>query len=528
LRAVRDKSDTSNGNSGGTVSVPDSSQGQGHDPQRVVDTRTKSATSSGTTRFDAVVAEANRMSKLVSTKSLKYSNARPPNDTQGYDCSSSCGKLLKAAGYKLDGWPATNTIKKYMKKGVDPTGRLTFWNSDVSNTAGNSVHIWASINGRPFTTADHLSGHWKDDYYAKDDPRANGFEPYHVAGLDEPASLPTDADTSTGGDTSDPASPTVGGGGAALFASLDIGGMFDAVAASMLSGEKSLMNDKPLLPFVQQMCQASLRHFQSLPDGKFYAFYPDYFGEMLHHPPYWEIDDIEILDGKVNLSDDALVTHEFVVGDSLGPFGSNRPIEFRSVFSSGVVTIFNAFMADSVLNREPSRKKNTTTAIKKWGQSDENTNRSEDPSGMNILLDREEAAGFLERYGARPKVEDMPMIKSPYFEMFLAYQNFMQAWSRQFITPFSFTFMPELYPGGKVGFPDHGLQMYIEEVTHSWDYESGFTTSANLSAPSQYGKSDLLPPNMVRAIIDPAKPEKRVKQKNSNGGLANKSAKDSQ
>jgi hypothetical protein len=33
---------------------------------------------------------------------------------------------------------------------------------------------------------------------------------------------------------------------------------------------------------------------------------------------------------------------------------------------------------------------------------------------------------------------------------------------------------------------------------------------------------------MVRAIIDPAKPEKRVKQKNSNGGLANKSAKDSQ
>jgi hypothetical protein len=233
---------------------------------------------------------------------------------------------------------------------------------------------------------------------------------------------------------------------------------------------------------------------------------------MFHHQPYWEIDDIEILDGKVQLSDDALVTHQYVVGDSLGPFGSDRPFALRSVFSSGVVTIFNAFMADSVLNRDESRAATKKKAADGFKSSDANTNRKEDPSGMDILLDRDEAAAFLERYGARPKVEDMPMIKSPYFEMFLAYQQFLQAWSRQFLTPFEFTFMPELYPGGKVGFPDHGLQMYIEEVTHSWDYESGFTTQASMSAPSVYGKSNLLPPNMVQAIIEPSAPAKKAAQ----------------
>lgn len=105
------------------------------------------------------------------------------------------------------------------------------------------------------------------------------------------------------------------------------------------------------------------------------------------------------------------------------------------------------------------------------------------------------------------------MIRSPYYEMFLAYQQFMLSWSRQFLTPFSFTFMPELFPGGKVGFPDHGLAMYIEEVTHTFDYVEGFTTEAALSAPSIYGDNPnnvLLPPNMVKALIEPSKPERQA------------------
>lgn len=462
----------------------------------------------GTTRLDAVIAEANRISDLATKKGLPYSNTRPPSDTQGYDCSSSCTALLKAAGYKIDAWPATNTIKAYMKRGEDPTGRLTFWNSDINNTAGNSVHIWAMIKGRPWTTADHLSGHWKDDYYARGNPRSFGFEPYHVDGLDEPASLPADANTSvgggSGGSTNAIADATSGAGAGAFFASLDLPSMYDAVEASLLTGEKSLLNDKPLLPFVQQLCSASLRHFQSLPDGRFYAFYPDYFGEMLHHPPYWEIDNIEILDGNVDLSDDPLVTHMYVVGDTVAPMGNgDTPFAIRSVWSSGVVTVFNAFMANKMLDRDQSREKQHQQEQRAQKKHDRNS--PDNPVGMGILLDRNEAANFLERYGARPVVEDMPMIRSPYYEMFLAYQKFLLAWSKQFSTPFTFTFMPELYPGGKVGFPDHGLQMYIEDVTHSFDYEGGFTTTATLSAPSVYGEhTDLLPPNMVQGIILPS------------------------
>jgi hypothetical protein len=67
--------------------------------------------------------------------------------------------------------------------------------------------------------------------------------------------------------------------------------------------------------------------------------------------------------------------------------------------------------------------------------------------------------------------------------------------------------MPELYPGGKVGFPEHDLQMYIEEVEHSWSYTDGFTTTASLSAPSVYGSLNAgkkLPANMVKALIEPS------------------------
>ncbi len=292
----------------------------------------------------------------------------------------------------------------------------------------------------------------------------------------------------------------VGGGGGsegaagALFGAIEMPGIFELYEATQLQGDKSLMNDKPLMPFIQQLCEASLRHFQSTPDGKFFAFYPDYFGEMYQHNPYWYIDDIEILDGKIELSDDSLVTHMYVVGDTLNPLGTS-PNALRSAFSRGVVTIFNAFMADSVLNRpssyakdERSRKKNT--------QKD-----TTPPKGMDILLKKQEANAFLKRYGARPLREDMPMIRHPAFEMMLAYQRFLLNWSKQFLTTFTFTFMPELFPGGKVGFPGHGLQMYIDEVTHTWDYTSGFTTQANLSAPSALGRNSKLPPNMVRAMI---------------------------
>jgi hypothetical protein len=264
---------------------------------------------------------------------------------------------------------------------------------------------------------------------------------------------------------------------AALSTFIQLPGIFNTFESRALAGQKSLMNDQPLLPFVEQLAQASLRNFQSMPNGNFFAFFPDYFGGLNHRTPYWEIEDIEIIDGTIDLSDDALATHVYMTGDITGFDGAITIGD--KVYSSGVVTIFNAFAADFI------------SGINDGATNDTNT-PSSDPSAVannlakevNMLSNKENAITFLQKYGARPYQEDAPMVRSPFFELFLSYQKFMLMWSQQFLTTFTFTFMPELFPGGIVAFREHGIQCYIAEVTHSFDFETGFTTQANLMAPA--------------------------------------------
>jgi hypothetical protein len=299
----------------------------------------------------------------------------------------------------------------------------------------------------------------------------------------------------TGAETVD---GTIGGGGGGATAggeSIAKAGAFatffqlssglDRVLSMVLDQEKSLMNDKPLFPFVQQLTEASLRNFQSMPNGNFFAFYPDYFGGMGHRKPYWEIKDIEIIDGKIDLSDDQLATHVYVVGSTLGSMQLSTGFN-EQLISSGVVTVFNAFMVDFLNGPEafapqgnafPEQgteedRKGYQERLEKW--------RKKQPN----LANKDNAIKFLEKYGARPKYEEMPMVRSPYYELFLAYQRFCMLWSQQFATTFQLTYMPELFPGGIVKLVDHGIQCYVESVTHNCSYTSGFTTSVVLSSPA--------------------------------------------
>jgi murein DD-endopeptidase MepM/ murein hydrolase activator NlpD len=283
----------------------------------------------------------------------------------------------------------------------------------------------------------------------------------------------------------------------AFVAELNFPTIEDMVVATALGSEhKGLMHDQSLLPFIQELCTASLRSFQSLPNGDFYAFYPDYFGEFGHHPPYWLIDDIEILDGGINLSDDALATHVYVVGDNTWAVNSPDNTLLNMLFSAGDINIFNAFIDPSIIDTSTS---SSATPPPK-------TTSKTTPAN---ILESSEAVSFIERYGARPLVLNVPQVRSSIFEMLLAYQQFMLAWSNQFLTPFTFTFMPEIFPGGKVGFPNHGIQMYVNSVTHTWDYaEGGFQTQAEMMAPSLLQGVDAanfpdLPPNMIRALAEP-------------------------
>lgn len=277
----------------------------------------------------------------------------------------------------------------------------------------------------------------------------------------------TEAEGEVGGSVS-LASVEAAAKAAAFSTYLELPGIFDQAESYALRGQRSLMNDEPLLPFIEQLTKSSLRRFQSLPNGNFYAFYPDYFGG-LGKTPYWEIMDIEIMNGEIQLSDEALATHVYVVGDNSGYFDGVTEVDKAG--SAGVVTIFHAMMSNFIEGYKNEPKGDTPKESKK--------KRKEQAAKTKA-----EALNFLKKYGARPFYEEAPMVRSPYFEMFLAFQQFCLLWSKQFLTKFELTYMPELFPGGLVALPEHGLQLFIEEVSHEFDYESGFKTNVNFSAPA--------------------------------------------
>lgn len=465
-----------------------------------------SDSSSGTTIRDKIVQVAKDSMGAPPTTFYSQGGAMTDKLHPAHGERSDCSQWARAV-YLKAGAPDPGTFTGAMLQKGKPTdkplpGDLLCGNNHVEIYIGNGRTIGHGSDPIDYGTVAYFKSSQPDMHMITYDGLGDEYHGSTGSGADAAGG----GGSGGGGGNNDAGAAAAG----AFFGALQLPSMMDAAEAVALGGEKSLMNDKPLLPFIQQMCEASLRSFQSMPDGKFFAFYPDYFGEMNHRPPYWEIDDIEVLDGTIYLTDDAVVTHYYVVGDTLNPIsGFDGPQWLRSVFSAGVVTVFNAFMSDEVLARQDTEA--TQEARKR---EERNTKRDakgpaplpgkDDPRGMDIVLSRAEAVAFLQRYGARPQVDDMPMIKHPFFEMFLAYQRFMLAWSKQFTSTFTFTFMPELFPGGKVGFPDHGLQMYIEEVTHMFSYTDGFTTQAVLTAPSVYGDNVRdLPPNMVKAIIEP-------------------------
>lgn len=240
---------------------------------------------------------------------------------------------------------------------------------------------------------------------------------------------------------------------------------FDYLKANFLTGDKELMNVISCMDGVSQFCAASMRNFMSLPGGQFLAFYPDYFGAH-GRQPYWTINDIEITNGGIQFNDQSLATHVYTIGDT---FGGDGQINFMDDFvSRGVVTLDMPLLLKSFL-----------LPIK--GSGDNITQDDGNPFGATTL---KTASEFMNHYGARPYEEDMPQIRNSFFEFLYAYQRFIQKWAGCFNTSFSFTFQPEIMAGGIIGFPQHNLQMYVEQVSHQWDYSQGFATTAQLSSPA--------------------------------------------
>lgn len=224
-----------------------------------------------------------------------------------------------------------------------------------------------------------------------------------------------------------------------------------ATEAVLFKGERALYNDQALMEFVQFMCKSSGRSFQSMPNGDFMAFYPDYFN-WSGETPYFKISDIETEgDLTIYMSDDQLATHVFTTADS---FSVNGSIDITDKLASTVASIESVAAFKELVNVGPEFN----------------------------------APDFLKRYGARPLIKEVPEVKNSFMQFMYGWMTFLEQWAKIFVANPTFTFMPELIPGGLIEFESKDLVMFVDSVTHNFDRSSGFTTSAELIAPSTSAK----------------------------------------
>jgi cell wall-associated NlpC family hydrolase len=240
-----------------------------------------------------------------------------------------------------------------------------------------------------------------------------------------------------------------------LFAYLFNPGQFVSDTAEMFTMDhKNYIDSEPLIHMVQAVAGASLRNFASAPDGSFMAYYPDHFG-LDGKKAIVRLEDIELKDVRVNFSDDNLTTHVYVAGDhTFAGLGANiNPLAWLE--TAGSVTVEHEWLFERLRQIAPG-----------------------DLGGVSGLE-------LMKRFGVRPLKVPVAMAGSEHLEFLLACHYFMEKWAAQYETAASFTFLPELFPGMRVILSSHNLQVYVSEVTHTFDWENGFSTQAVIMAPSR-------------------------------------------
>lgn len=240
-----------------------------------------------------------------------------------------------------------------------------------------------------------------------------------------------------------------------LFAFLFEPGRFVNDVAELFSEDhKEFIDAEPLIQMVQAISRAGLRNFASAPDGSFMAYYPDYFG-LDGKKAIVQLEDIELRDVKINFSDDNLTTHVYVAGDwSMQGFEANVDVN-SWLQTAGSVTVEHDWLFQRLQEIAPG-----------------------DLGGVD-------GESLMRKFGVRPLKMPVAMAGGPALEFLLATQLFMEKWAQQYQTMVSFTFLPELFPGMRVILSGHDLQVYVSEVTHTFDWENGFKTDAVIMAPSK-------------------------------------------
>jgi hypothetical protein len=193
-----------------------------------------------------------------------------------------------------------------------------------------------------------------------------------------------------------------------------------------------------------------MRSFQSAPDGSFVAYYPDPFG-INGKISIFNLEDIELIDCHINVSDDPMATHVYIDGD-MTMMGQDQG-DAGWIGTSGVATVENEALWKMLAAASPG-----------------DVDASWSPSQL------------LQRFGVRPYKNTYTLAGNAGLEFLLACQTFMGKWAAQYSTDIGMTFMPELLPGMRVNMVGKNLAVYISEVTHEFDWSSGFKTRATVSA----------------------------------------------
>lgn len=229
----------------------------------------------------------------------------------------------------------------------------------------------------------------------------------------------------------------------------------DYLLGQFLTGEVALSNDISLMNWISELVPASGRVYTTKPNGEFLAFYPDYFG-WFERTPYFHIADMEIIDLTITRNDRNLTTHVFATGPLTGATQRNPLTErINATVASVEEEAFHSFI-------------NINTADPLYG--------AQFGEGFD-------STAFLQKYGARPYIYDMPQTPDVVLRWMGAWSEFMKLWATTYQANASFTFMPEILPGGLIAFGDR-VQMFVQSVTHTFDFSGGFSTSAELICPT--------------------------------------------
>ena len=239
-------------------------------------------------------------------------------------------------------------------------------------------------------------------------------------------------------------------------------------SGDVYGGPRQLIHNQTFLPWLQTVTNSSMRAFCSAPNGDFIAWFPDYFG-IWGTAASMNIQPIELQDFTVDWSDQQIVTHEFVIGslpsviDNVsGGIQNGADSTYQGLnqlmFTKGIATMDFPQVFQAIYGKVP---------------------------GKGFV------SSYLQRFGARPNLDQMPNIRAGDQEFYMALWNFMYYWAAQFSATVPMTFMPELYPGMLLKIPAFDFQAYVTQVEHSGSYgaSGGFTTTATIVAPARIDKA---------------------------------------